>query len=349
MDPEALPFSLATMQFIWFLCFVVLLTGYAILDGFDLGVGILHLFSKKDEERRLMLNSIGPVWDGNEVWLVTGGGALFAGFPNIYATACSAFYIPIMILLTGLIFRAVAIEFRSKQPMAWWRWGWDVAFTVASFTIALALGAALGNLIQGIPLDEQGEFIGTLGDLLNPYAFLVAFFVVILFTMHGSIYLMVKTEGELHDKLRPWVFRSIGAFLMTYAIVTAATLIYQPHMAEIVRDRPYLFAIALVNLFAIANIPREIYFGNDGRAFLSSCANIISLFALYGVGTYPVVVRAINDPSNLSLTIYNSSSTNLTLHILLLMAVIGIPLVLSYTTAIYYIFRGKVKLDSHSY
>src|SRR6187431_1572618 len=120
------------LQFIWFTAFVILVTGYVILDGFDLGVGMLHLFSKKDEERRLMLNSIGPVWDGNEVWLVTAGGALFAGFPDVYATLCSAFYNQIMIILTGLIFRAVAIEFRSKQPMLWWRWLWDILFSIAS-------------------------------------------------------------------------------------------------------------------------------------------------------------------------------------------------------------------------
>src|SRR3984957_10150598 len=165
--------NLADLQFIWFTIFVILITGYAILDGFDLGVGMLHLFSKKDIERRLMLNTIGPVWDGNEVWLVTAGGALFAGFPDVYATLCSAFYMPVMILLSGLIFRAVAIEFRSKQPMAWWRWMWDLLFTLASFVIAMILGIILGNLIRGIPLDEYMEFTGDIYDLLNPYAILV--------------------------------------------------------------------------------------------------------------------------------------------------------------------------------
>ena len=158
---------LNNLEFIWFSIFVILLTGYAILDGFDLGVGMLHLFGGNDKERRLILNSIGPVWDGNAVWLVTAGGALFAGFPMVYATLCSAFYIPIMILLTGLIFRAVAIEFRSKQPMAWWRWSWDILFTLASLIISLALGIALGNLIIGIPLDNQGEFIGTFRSLIQ--------------------------------------------------------------------------------------------------------------------------------------------------------------------------------------
>lgn len=344
-----LMFNLSTLQVIWYIAFFALLTGYAILDGFDLGVGILHLFSKKDEERRLMLNSIGPVWDGNEVWLVTAGGALFAGFPAVYATACETYYIPIMLLLTGIIFRAVAIEFRSKQPMAWWRWMWDIFFTTASFIIALGLGLVGGNFIQGIPLSANQEFIGTFFDLVTPYALLVALMTVALFCMHGSIYLMMKTEGEFHEKMRRWVNPSIITFIMFYATVTMATLIYQPHMTEAIKERPYFFLIGVLNMLAIANIPREIFLGRDGRAFLSSCLNIVCLMVLYAIGMFPNIIRAINDPENLSLTVFNSSSSSLTLHILLLFACIGIPLVIAYTSAIYYIFRGKVKLDSHSY
>lgn len=340
---------LSDLEFIWFSVFVILLTGYAILDGFDLGVGMLHLFGENDGERRVILNSIGPVWDGNGVWLVTAGGALFAGFPPIYATFCSAFYFPIMILLTGLIFRAVAIEFRSKQPMAWWRWSWDIMFTLASLIISMTLGIALGNLIIGIPLDSHGEFIGTFWSFINPYALLVGVMTTALFLMHGSIYLVMKTEGALHDKLRERVNPSIIFFIMCYAITTAATLIYFPHMVQIVRDRWELFIIAVINMFFIANIPREISKGNDGWAFISSCGNIICLMALYGVGTFPEVIRASNDPAALSLTIYNSASSPKTLRILLLIAMIGVPLVITYTIAIYKVFYGKVKLDPTSY
>lgn len=339
----------SNLEFVWFTVFVVLLTGFAVLDGFDLGVGIFHLFSKKDEERRLMLNTIGPVWDGNEVWLVTAGGALFAGFPDVYATFCSAFYTPIILLLSGLIFRAVAIEFRSKQPMAWWRWMWDILFSAASLIIALGLGVVMGNLIVGIPLDEEKEFFGNLASLFHPFPLLVGIFSAALFSMHGIIYVLMKTEGELHEKMRGWVNPSIILFIMTYAITTAATLIYFPHMTEAIRERPFIFLFAVVNMFAIANIPREVNRGNDGFAFLSSCANIICLMALYGIGTFPNVIRASNNPEALSLTIWNSASSEKTLEILLLMAVIGVPLVLSYTVAIYWIFRGKVRLDSSSY
>jgi len=337
------------LEFGWFTVFVLLVIGYVILDGFDLGVGMLHLFAKQDQERRLMLNSIGPVWDGNEVWLVTAGGALFAGFPDIYATMLSAFYMPVMILLFGLMFRAVAIEFRSKQPMMWWRWTWDVVFFLGSVTISLILGLIIGNLIRGIPLDANKEFIGTIETILDPYSFLVGLLTISLFAMHGSIYILMKTEGELHDKMRNRTNPCIIFFIIMYAVTTMATLIYMPHMIQALHDRPIFFLIAVMNIICVANIPREIYHGRDVRAFISSCLNMICLLALYAIGTYPIVVRAINDPANLSLTIYNSSASTLTLQILFLMAFIGIPLVVAYTTAVYYIFRGKVNMDTHSY
>lgn len=345
----SLGIGLPELQFIWFTAFVVLITGYAILDGFDLGVGILHLFTRTDHERRLMLNSIGPVWDGNEVWLVTGGGALFAGFPHIYASFCSAFYIPIMVLLAGIIFRAVAIEFRSKQPMGWWRSAWDIAFAVGSFIIAFGLGVVMGNIIRGIPLDAEGEFLGTFWSLLNPYALLVGLMTIALFGMHGAIYVLMKTEGQLHDKMREWINPAMITFIMLYGITTAVTLIYQPHMVHTIRERPIFFLAALANMLAIANIPREVNAGNDGKAFISSCFSIIFLFVLFGIGSYPVVLRAINDPDLLSLTIFNASSSELTLQILLLMSIIGIPMVVGYTISIYWIFRGKVRLDDSSY
>jgi len=337
------------LELVWFVVVIILLAGYAILDGFDLGVGMLHLFSKSDQERRVMLNSIGPVWDGNEVWFVTAGGAIFAGFPDVYATMCTAFYGPLMILLSGLIFRAVAIEFRSKQPMAWWRWLWDVLFSIASLIIAFTLGIVMGNLIRGLPIDQNKEFIGDLGSILHPYALLVGIMTVALFAMHGSIYILMKTEGELHDKLRAWVNPAIISFIMCYAATTMATLIYMPHMTEAIKHRPVFFLIGLINMFAIANIPREIYKGRDGRAFLCSCLNILCLLVLYGIGTYPNIVRAINNPSEFSLTMYNSASSLMTLEILLLMAFIGMPLVIAYTFCIYWIFHGKVRLDATSY
>lgn len=342
--------TLVDLQLFWYVAFILLLIGYTILDGFDLGVGMLqYIATRDDKERRLMLNSIGPVWDGNEVWLVTAGGALFAGFPAVYATLFSALYLPLMALLCALIFRAVAIEFRSKQPMRWWRMTWDVLFAVASFSIALGLGVSLGNLVRGIPLDANEEFIGSLQDFFNPYALLVGVMTVALCAMHGIIYLVMKTEGFLHDKLREWINPSIIFFIICYAATTMATLIYMPHMTERMRNNPLFFLIALASMVSIANIPREIQRGNDGKAFISSCANIFFLLLLFALGLFPVMLRAINNPEAYSLTVYNSSSSEMTLKIMLLFALIGIPLVIAYTVAIYWIFRGKVKLESTSY
>ena len=198
-------------------------------------------------------------------------------------------------------------------------------------------------------MDSAKEFTGDFLSLLNPYAILIAVLTVALFFMHGSIYILMKTEGELHDKMRSWTSPSIIFFIITYATATMATLIYMPHMTEAIQGRPFFFVIAICNMLAIANIPREIQRGRDGRAFISSCANIALLMMLYGIGTYPNAVRALNDPAGLSLTIYNSASSEKTLEILLLIALIGMPMVVAYTIAVYWIFKGKVKLESTSY
>lgn len=333
---------------IWFILIGVLFTGYAILDGFDLGVGALHLFTKSDIERRTFLNAIGPVWDGNEVWLVTAGGALFAAFPEVYATAFSGFYLALMMLLFCLIFRAVAIEFRSKQEMAWWRRMWDVSFSVSSILASFLIGVALGNIAIGIPLDADHEFVGTFLGLLNPYAILVGVTTVSLFMMHGAIYVVMKTEAELHDKVRGWINNSIIFFIICYATTTMATLLYVPQMANVIKENPVLFLVPLMNMLAIANIPREIYHGRDWRAFLSSCFAIVFLMTLFGIGMFPNMIFS-NPIAENSLNIYNAASSAKTLKIMLIIAGLGVPVVLAYTISIYWIFRGKVKLDSTSY
>src|SRR5271154_115738 len=333
---------------IWFILVGVLFTGYAILDGFDLGVGALHLFTNKDEERRVMLNAIGPVWDGNEVWLVTGGGALFAAFPNVYATIFSGFYLAFYLLLAALIFRGVAIEFRSKRPEPWWRQMWDISFSVGSILSALLIGTALGNIAWGVPVDANGEFAGTFLGLLTPYPLLVGVTTVALFMMHGAIYGVMKTENELHDKLRAWAMRCIIFFVICAVTLTMATLLYVPHMTARVHENPWLFSIALANMLSIANIPREFHHKRDGFAFLSSCAAMITLMALFALDAYPNLIYSMPHPEN-SLNIYNSASSHKTLGIMLVIACIGVPIVITYTICIYWIFRGKVKIDRMSY
>ncbi len=332
----------------WFILVGILFTGYAILDGFDLGVGAMHLFTKTDTDRRLMLNSIGPVWDGNEVWLVTGGGALFAAFPVVYATVFSGFYLAFMALLAGLIFRAVAIEFRSKQPMGWWRQFWDVSFCLSSITCSFLIGVAIGNIAWGLPLNDFQEYSGPFLGLLHPYALLIGITTVALFMMHGTIYVIMKTEGSLNALARRWVNPTIIFFIICYATATAATLLHAPHLAEPFRTHPWLGLLVLFNMLAIANIPREMHHGREFFAFLSSCAAIVSLMALFGLGMHPNLVYSVPEIEN-SLNVLNAASSQKTLGIMLIVAVLGIPLVLAYTVSIYWVFRGKVKLDEHSY
>jgi len=341
-------FTYLDLNLIWFSLIGVLLAGYAMLDGFDLGVGILHLFTETDDERRIMINAIGPVWDGNEVWLVTGGGALFAAFPDVYATLASGFYPVIMLLLVSLIFRAIAIEFRSKQPMKWWRQFWDVSFCFSSIVASFIFGVVLGNLIWGVPLGADQEFAGTLGNLFNPYTILTGIMTIALFMMHGSIYVVMKTEGKFHDKVRGWINNCIIFFIICYAIVTIATLVYFPHMAEKLRVHPELFMIPFLNILAIANIPREIYHGRDFQGFVSSCFSIFMLMLLFGGGIFPNVVSSRPYPEY-SLTIYNASASLKSLNYMFNIALLGMPFVLSYTIAIYWIFRGKVKITKDSY
>jgi cytochrome d ubiquinol oxidase subunit II len=333
---------------VWFGLIGVLFAGYAVLDGFDLGVGALHLFAKGDFERRTMLNAIGPVWDGNEVWLVTAGGALFAAFPEVYATAFSGFYLAFMLLLVALIFRAVAIEFRSKRDGAVWRRAWDISFSAASLLASILIGIALGNIAWGIPLDPQHEYAGSFLGLLHPFPIVVGITTVALFMMHGSIYVVLKTESELQARARGWVRNGIIFFVICYAVTTLFTLLYIPHMTDTIRSTPSLFLVPILTILAIANIPREIHLGREFRAFLSSSIAVVALLALFGIGMFPYMIYSQPNPEN-SLTIYNAASSAKTLKIMLIIALIGMPMVLAYTVSIYWIFRGKVKLEKTSY
>lgn len=336
------------LNIIWFILVGVLLVGYAILDGFDLGVGALHLFSKGDLERRTLINTIGPVWDGNEVWLVTAGGALFAAFPHAYATAFSGFYLAFIVLLFMLIFRAVALEFRSKEPWGWWRSMWDVAFSISSIIASVLFGVAVGNMVVGIPIGADMEYAGTFLGLLKPYTLLVGLFNLTIFTMHGSIYLYLKTEGDLQQKIKGWIPHTFALFVVFYVLTTIFTLARIPSMLRNFEQYPLMWGVVVFNVLAIANIPRALYFGQPRRAFLSSCCAIAALIALFGMGIFPNMIVSSLGPAY-NLTIFNAASSQKTLRIMLVIALIGMPFVCSYTIAIYWIFRGKVKIDKFSY
>lgn len=332
----------------WFLVVGAVFSGYAILDGFDLGAGALHLFFKKEESRRIALNAIGPVWDGNEVWLVIGGGALFAGFPVVYATVFSAFYELFMVFLVMLIFRAISIEFRSKEPMLWWRRMWDISYCMSSSLIALSLGLVLGNIIQGLPIDANYEYKGTLLDFFNPYAILISVTTLALFMMHGAIYLVMKTENRLYAKLTILVKNTTIFFVLMFALTTLVTLLFVPHMVSRYKETPYMFAVPIIAMLGVANITRSITRRRYRSAFLSSAGVTAILMLLVAVGLYPNIVLSTIDPS-MNITVFNGSSSDKSLGIMLGFAIVGVPLVAAYTSFVFWTFRGKVKLDETSY
>ncbi len=336
------------LRVLWFMLLGVLLTGYAVLDGFDLGVGILHLGARDDRERRIFLDSIGPLWDGNEVWLVTFGGALFAAFPEAYATAFSAFYLAFILLLFALILRAASIEFRSKRDSAAWRAFWDAAFFCASLVAALLFGVAVGDSMLGIPIAADHEFTGTFLGLLRPYALLVGALNVSLFTLHGSLYLQLKTEGGLQQRISRWSWRALGAFLALYLVTTVVTLARMPQALANFGRMPWLWGVVAASVLALASIPYSLYLRRPGWAFLSSAATIACLIALFGAALYPNLIVSSLNPA-WSLTTASASSSEKTLGIMAVIAALGMPLVLSYTAVIYWVFRGKVKLGRLSY
>ncbi|MCB9054541.1 MAG: cytochrome d ubiquinol oxidase subunit II [Chitinophagales bacterium] len=333
---------------LWFLVFGAVITGYAILDGFDLGAGALHLFLKKETSRRIALNAIGPVWDGNEVWLVIGGGALFAGFPVAYAAIFSAFYLPAMIFLIGLIWRAVAIEFRSKEPGKMWRLTWDIIYSFACIVVTLSLGLMLGNVAMGLPLDSQKEFNGDILSFLNPFSIMVAVTTLALFMTHGAIYLAMKTENRLYTKLTILAKNFTVFFLVAFGVTTLYTLLYIPHLTDRIRSNPVYFIFPVLMFLAIANIPRQLKNGNYRFAFISSSITIASLLITVALEVFPNLLYASNDPNN-SITISNAASSPKTMKTLLIIALIGTPLVGIYTSFVFWTFKGKVKLDDMSY
>ncbi len=332
----------------WFLVVGGVFTGYVILDGFDLGAGALHLFFKKETSRRIALNAIGPVWDGNEVWLVIGGGALFAGFPVVYATVFSAMYIPFMLFLLFLIFRAISIEFRSKEPMLWWRQMWDISYSVASIMLAVLLGVVLGNVLQGMPIDADFEFQGNWLLFLNPYAILVGLTVLFLFAMHGGIYLAMKTEGRLYAKLTILVKRAMILFLVSFGIVTLYTLVFIPHLSDRFKEMPILFIVPILAFLSLANIPRLVAKRSYRNAFLFSAITMSLLLITVVIELYPnIILSTISEANNI--TIYNAAASEKSLGIMLTIAAVGTPLIITYTAFVFWTFRGKVEIDESSY
>ncbi len=333
----------------WFGMLGILLTGYAVLDGFDLGVGILHMvLARDDRERRVLLNSIGPLWDGNEVWLVTFGGALFAAFPRAYATVLSGFYLPVVVLLACLIGRAISIEFRSKRKSPAWRTYWDVSFSLSSGLGVFVMGLLVGHVLRGVPLDEDGEYAGTFGDLFHPFPILVGALTVAMSALHGATYLCLKVEGELAVRAKTWAFRTFFVFLALYLAASASTLATVPHALDNFEHLPLAWIVVGLNVLAVANVPRTLHKGTPGWAFLSTGALICALTFLLAMAIFPNLLLDPVHPER-SLTITSAASSESTLRLMRVIALLGLPFIATYTFIVYWVFRGKTKIDTFSY
>ena len=321
---------------------------YVVLDGFDLGVGALQIFAGSDENKRIFLNSIGPFWDGNEVWLIIISGGLFVGFPDVYGVVFSGFYVLFMVFLSGIIFRAVAIEFRSKRPSAFWRNTWDGVFWLSSLIIIFDSGIILGNLIQGVPVDATRELYFPFWDLFTPFTLLIAALSISLFTLHGNNFLLMKTEGELSEKLRSWTPWTTLVFCVLLIVVTLWAWTGHSYMIDRFLLYPLFSLVPIAMVLAIIAMAIATHYRKYGLSFFCSMITIVILFSLFAIGYFPNIVIS-NISPDFNLDLYNASASQTTLTVALIIAVIGLPMVFSYGWLIYHVFRGKTQLHEHSY
>lgn len=330
---------------LWFWLIGILFTGFFILEGFDYGVGILLPFlGQDDDERRIIINTIGPFWDGNEVWVIAAGGTLFGAFPHWYATMFSGFYLALILLLLALIVRGVAFEFRSKEARRGWRNFWDGMIFVGSFVPALLWGVVFGNLMRGVPINAQMEYAGDLLTLLNPYALLVGVFAVAVMTLHGALFLLLRTEGAVAARVRSAVNRLWLAALALYIVTLIASALATDILAR--PTLPIIVAIlGGVALFAAGQLHRQ---NRDGWAFTMTALTIAATLVTFALTLYPRVMISTLKPE-WSLTIYNAASTPYTLSVMAVVALVFIPLVIVYQAWTYYVFRERVTRKTLEY
>jgi cytochrome d ubiquinol oxidase subunit II len=327
------------LPLVWFVLIALLWTGYLVLEGFDFGVGmLLRPFARNDTERRVMINTIGPVWDGNEVWLLVAGGATFAAFPEWYATLFSGFYIPLLLILLALIIRGVAFEWRGKINDDEWRDRWDWVITIGSWVPAVLFGVAFANLVRGVPIDADKQFVGNLADLLNPFALLGGIVTALIFLMHGAIFIALKTDGEI--RFRASALAARLALPVTVAAGGWVVWLQLEHSGKVWTWIPLLIAaVSLIGVITAARLRLE------GRAFALSALAIIATVTLIFGSMFPDVMPSSLDPAN-SLTIRNASSTEYTLGIITWIAAFLTPLVLGYQGWTYWVFRKRLTTAS---
>jgi cytochrome bd ubiquinol oxidase subunit II len=340
------------METLWFGLVAAMIALYVVLDGFDLGAGVIHLFVARNEaERRTVLASIGPVWDGNEVWLIAGGGTLYFAFPALYSSSFSGFYLPLMMVLWLLILRGIAIEFRNHLQSLVWQPLWDNVFAGASGLLAIFFGAALGNVVRGVPLDRSGEFFlplwtnfaaGKESGILDWYTLLVAVAALLALTVHGALWVALKTEGEVHDRSRTVARRAWWGLVASVAVITLASFHVQPHLQESFSQRPWGYVFPLLALAGLIGMRLR-----DGRrdgleAFLCSCLFLLAMLVSAAFGLYPYVLPSNGDPA-FSLTVANSAAAPYGLRVGLYWFIPGILLTAGYFVYTYRSFAGKVE------
>jgi cytochrome bd ubiquinol oxidase subunit II len=344
------------METVWFILVALMLGGYAVLDGFDLGAGALHLIAAKtEEERRAVLASIGPVWDGNEVWLVAAGGTLFYAFPLLYASSFSGFYLALNIVLWLLIFRALGIELRLHLASPVWRAFFDGAFSIASVLLIVFFGAALGNVMRGVPLAADHYFFvplwtdfrpGADPGMLDWYTILCAVVTAVAVAMHGALYLILKTEGALNERLRRIVKALWAAQAPLSAVAVGATMMVRPALLDNYRRGPEGWIIPVLVAAGLGGI---VYFTRARRerdAFLASCLYILATLAGAAYALYPAMLPSSNNPAN-SLTIYNAAAGAGSLSAGIGWWTAGMLVAVGYFVVVYRMFRGKVTLSGH--
>ena len=322
------------LALIWFVLIAVLWTGYLVLEGFDFGVGMLMpIIGRTNRGRRVVLNTIGPVWDGNEVWLLTAGGATFAAFPEWYATLFSGFYLPLLLILLALIVRAVAIEYRGKINDQTWRTRWDWVIIVSAWVPSILWGVAFANLVRGVPLDADHQYIGNFFTLLSPFALLGGLVTLTLFLSHGAIFLSLKTDGIIRERSEAFARR-----VTPVSIVVAGAWAVWAQLAYSVAWTWAAVAVAALGLVAAWYSSLK---GRFGWAFIANAIAIVAAVVLIFGSMYPDVMPASNDPAN-SLTVDNASSTDYTLTVMTWVAVIMTPVVLAYQAWTYWVFRRRL-------
>jgi len=330
-----------SLQAVWFGVLGFMLVGYAVLDGFDLGIGALHLFvGRSEEERGASIEAIGPIWDGNEVWLVAAGGSLLAAFPAVYGAVLSGFYLVVMLLLAGLILRGVSIEMRGREENRFWRLAWDCGFSIGSALTAFLFGVALGNVVRGLPFDASGVYRGGLSGLLDPFALAMGLLTLALAAQQGAAWLAIKTEGRLAERARRAGGVATFAAILVWILVSDMAWFGENRIYANFGTSPLAWIGPVIAAFSFVALFFAYRMRLDFAAFALSSLAIVGL-AVTAAGTlYPNLVPGLNGGP--SLTIDNASSSNTTLGITLLVAGTGMPVVMAYTAFIYWKFKGKV-------